>query len=239
MDPQRLLVTLALSLPAIAGLTACGSSDSTSPKSRPAVDTVLADIDNLGVLEDDTIMSSDTSIVFGEYTQGTRQFVGWSYFNNGSETTKQTLRPVITYDLPMLAGRGVVDSAKAYVYQCGTIGFNSSGNLNPYSIGHLTIDHVNMGRVIESNASTYMGDTLQANIGTLSSDSTSGPKSIAVTGDVQADYSAKRSVSQYRLQWAFATPPTISGDDGYYAYLGSDCGYNNGGPGPWLVIWSH
>jgi hypothetical protein len=240
MRPQQLLVTLALSLPAIAGLTAC-SSDSTSPKSQavPAADTILADINNLGVLEIDTLMSTDTSVVFGEYTYGTDQFVGRYHNSNGSPSSTQSYRPVITYDLPTLAGQGVVDSAKAYAYQCAIYGYDGSTNLDPYTLGHVIVDHVNLGRVVQSSLSTYAGDTVQANIGTISSDSTRGVHSITVTTSVQADYSAKRSVSQYRLRWLFTTAPSTVGNySAYYSDLGSDCG-NNGGPGPWLVIWSH
>ncbi len=102
------------------------------------------------------------------------------------------------------------------------------------------MDHVNLGRVVESNSTTFTGDAVQANVGTISSDSSVGAKSMAVTAQVQADYSAKRSVSQYRLQWVFTTAPTIASNyNQYYADLGSDCGNTNGGPGPWLVIWSH
>ncbi len=131
MRPQRLFVTLAVTLPAIAGLTACSSSsDSTSPKiaAVPAVDTILADIDNLGVLEVDTALSaSDTNIVYGMYSYGADQFAGWySYTNGGSDTTKVAYRPVITYNLPTLAGQGVLDSAKVYIYQCEAYGYNGS-----------------------------------------------------------------------------------------------------------------
>ena len=208
------------------------------------VDTVLADIDNLGVLEIDTLMSSDTSIVFGEYAQGTRQWAGWSFNNGGLGTSNQTQRPVMTYDLPTLAGQGVVDSAKVYVYQCGVNGYTGSANVDPYSIGNLSVDHVDIGRVVQSNVSTYLGDTLQANIGTIASDSTRGVKSLAVTTSVQGDYGAKRQVSQYRLHWVFTTAPTLPPNGpgaytGYYSYLGSDCAQNGGGPGPWLIIWSH
>jgi hypothetical protein len=240
MRPHRLLVTLALSLPVIAGLTACSSSDSTSPKSQavPAADTVLADIDNLGVLEIDTLMSTDTTVRFGEYSYGTDQFVGWYYYNNGSQISTEGYRPVITYDLPTIAGQGVVDSAKTYVYQCGIYGYTGSTNVDPFTLGHIIVDHVNLGRVVQNSLATYDGDALQANIGTISSDSSSGVRSMTVTANVQADYSAKRSVSQYRLRWLFTTPPTATNNGGYYADLGSDCG-SNGGPGPWLVIWSH
>jgi hypothetical protein len=241
MRPHRLLVTLALSLPAIAGLTAC-SSDSTSPKSQaaPAVDTILADIDNLGVLDVDTIMTTDTSITYGLYTYGADQYVGWYYYNNGSQASLQNYRPVITFNLPALAGQKVVDSAKAYVFQCASYGTTGAASVDPFTLGHVLIDHVAIGRVIESNLSTYAGDTLQANIGTISSDSTAGVRSMTVTSNVQADYAAKRSASQYRLRWLFTSAPTVASNYAeYYAALGTDCGNSNGGPGPWLVIWSH
>ncbi|HZS60531.1 MAG TPA: hypothetical protein VFA43_14755 [Gemmatimonadaceae bacterium] len=243
MRPQRLLVTLAITLPAIAGLAACSSSkDATSPKTVaavPAVDTVLADLDNLGVLEIDT--TADTVLTFGMYTYGADQFAGWySYTNGGADTSKYAYRPMITYNLPTLPGQGVVDSAKAYVWQCQAYGYNGSANVDPYTIGHVTVDHVNLGRVVESNATTFFGDTLQTNIGTISSDSSIGGKSLAVTTQVQADYNAKRTVSQYRLSWVFTTAPTLSSNyNEYYADLGSDCENTNGGPAPWLVIWSH
>jgi hypothetical protein len=241
MRPQRLLITLAVIAPAIAGLAACSSSnDSTSPKPQatPAVDTILADIDNLGVLEMDTVMSTDTTVWFGEYTYGTDQFVGYYYYSNGGQSTTQYYRPVITYNLPTLLGQGVVDSAKAYVYQCGIYGYTGSSNVDPYTLGKVIVDHVNIGRVVESSATTYMGDMLQANIATLSSDSSSGVRSMTVTTNVQADYAAKRPISQYRLEWQFTTPPSVTNSGGYYADLGSDCG-GTGGPGPWLVVWSH
>lgn len=243
MRAQRLLVTLAVSLPAMAGLAACSSSkDATAPKTAavPAVDTILADVDNLGVLEIDSL-SGDTSIVYGLYSYGTDQFAGWySYTNGGSDTTRYAYRPMITYDLPTLPGQGVVDSARAYIWQCEAYGYNGSTNVNPYTIGHVTMDHVNLGRVVESSATTFFGDTLQTNIGTISSDSSIGNKSLSVTAQVQADYSAKRPVSQYRLNWVFSTAPTITSNyNEYYADLGSDCENTNGGPGPWLVVYSH
>lgn len=245
MRAQRLLVTLAVSLPAIAGLAACSSSkDSTAPKTVaavPSVDTILANIDNLGVLEIDSI-NSDTAVTYGLYSYGSDQFAGWYSYTNGggSDTTKYGYRPVITYDLPILPGQGVVDSARAYIWQCEAYGYNGAANINPYTIGHVTMDHVNMGRVVETSATTFFGDTLQSNIGVIASDSSIGNKSLSVTAQVQADYSAKRTVSQFRLNWVFTTPPTISSNyNEYYADLGSDCENNNGGPGPWLVVYSH
>ena len=242
MRSQRLIVTLALSLPAIAGLTACSSSsDSTSPKKQAvaAVDTVLANVDNLGVLELDTLINADTSLQYGWYSYGADQFAGYYYYANGGDTTRQAYRPVITYDLPTLLGQGVVDSARAYVWQCQAYGYNGS-NLDPFSIGHVTMDHVNLGRVVESSPLTFWGDTLNANIGAISSDSTTGLKSMAVTSYVQADYSAKRPISQYRLNWVFTTAPTLTNYySQYYVDLGSDCENTNGGPGPYIVIWSH
>jgi hypothetical protein len=144
---------------------------------------------------------------------------------------------VCRYALPTLAGKAVVDSAKAYVYQCGTYAYNGGAQKDPFTLGHVEIDHISLGTVVQDFVAAFDGAGLQQNIGTIASDSTSGFKGMTVTADVQADYTAKRETSQYRLRFVFDST-LAPGYTNIYAGLGSDCG-NTGGPGPFLVVWSH
>jgi hypothetical protein len=151
---------------------------------------------------------------------------------SGSNTFEDEDRGIFGYALPKLPGLGVVDSAKAYIYECGYNNYTGSGS--PLAFGQIEVDHVAFGDVIQGDSATFNG-ALQADLAS-STDSTFTYKGFGVTAAVQADYAAKRAASQYRLRFVFNTYPS-AGYSGDFIYYGTDC--NQGGGLPYLVIWSH
>lgn len=205
-------------------LTACGSDSSTSPKSAPGVDTVAVDLSTALIAEH---WSGSDSGYTSSTVAGDGNFVEVDSYNS----MDFDYRALVPFSLPKLSGKGAVDSAKVYQFVCETNGSSSDS---------IVVDHVSWGAAYLDSA-LYGGYTLNANIGTFVRSDSLGWRSLNVTSDVQADYAAKRSQSQYRFEYLYSTFPTsyqwIEFDGGY-------CGNNNqsgdlGGGNGYLVIWSH
>ncbi len=189
-----------------------------------ATDTIALNESNTAVIEWSGTIGSDSAFTSFSGVNFIQTFLdGSGDFNNG--------RLLVQYSLPKLAGRGVVDSAKMYSFVC-----LNQGDAIADSV---IVDHVSWGAVYEDSAA-WGGQTVQANIGTLVRDTTTGWKSLNVTSSIQADYVAKRTTSQYRFEFGFGTEPVGQ----RIVYLaGGDCG--DGGPQPanegpgYVVVWAH
>jgi hypothetical protein len=215
----RLVLALAGIAP-LAMLTACGSSDSTGPRSAPGVDTVAINAASYEQVEMYGYHGSDSSYYSWQNGDG-YQDIG--FYLNGTYFYED--RALMGFPLPSLAGRGVVDSAKAYVYQCGT---------SVMTLGSAILDHVHFGAALQDSAA-FAGDVLQADVGTVSTDTSTTFHGVTVTSSVQGDYSAKRDESQFRME--FVPTTTLPPNSDNFVYFGEDeC---NGGSLPYLVIWSH
>jgi hypothetical protein len=192
------------------------------------------------VATSDTVALDENNVTLIDWWGSTGSADSGYYSYNGAEDANlvqtdldgsgdfDNYRLLTQYGLPKLAGKGVVDSAKMYAYACGH---------NNTFADSVIVDHVNWGAVFQDSAS-WGGQTLQANVGTLVRDTTSGWKSLDITSSVQADYVAKRANSQYRLEFSFATMPM---GDQWVEFAGSYCNNNTeGGAGQgYLVIWAH
>ena len=216
-----IVAATAVAIPALLLSTACSTDKAAAPASVAASDTVALDAAN------------ETMILFwGNPSESAYVSV------NGGQNVVQTIldnqgdfdnyRLLMPFSLPKLAGKGVVDSAKMYNYVCSNTTIPGDS---------IIADHVNWGAVYRDSAS-WGGQTLQANIGTLVRDTTTGWKSLDVTSSVQADYVAKRANTQYRFEYGSSTLPM-----GYQQVLfaGTYCG----NPGDddagqsYIVVWSH
>lgn len=232
LSRRSLLVVTALAVtPLTMFVTACGSDSATSPKSTPSVDTVAFGPNNFTV-DQYYVDSSQTPPAY-EY-----ELYNWDNayveVENWNTNYWDDDRMLLWASLPVLAGRGVVDSAKVYEYQCDWYG-------SPFTNSAVVLDHVNWGAVIHDSAAFSVA--LQDSIGTVSSDTTTGWRSVNVTSAVQADYAAKRSMTQFRMRlstqaYSLNMDNWVEFDNGQDD---SDCNNNadQGAGVGYAVIWSH
>lgn len=105
-------------------------------------------------------------------------------------------RMLFSFDLTAVPTGAVVDSARLRLFLAGH-------STNPFvELGNVIVDHVDYGATFEG--SDYFAGALTADIGTIAADTALGYKSLLVTSAVQADLSAARTRSQYRLRFATA-----------------------------------
>jgi hypothetical protein len=216
----------AVAIPTLVLFTACSTDKAAGPASVATVDTVGLIETNVTVIDWWGNPGGADSGYYSYNGAGTGNFVqtdldGSGDFNN--------FRLLIQYGLPALSGKGAVDSAKMYTFVC-----THSSDVSADSV---IVDHIDWGAVFQDSAS-WGSQTLQANVGTLVRDTTSGWKSLAVTSSVQADYAAKRATTQYRLEFS---NPTLPVGDQSVEFAGGYCnGTSNGAAGQgYLVIWAH
>jgi hypothetical protein len=214
---------MAVAIPALVLITACSSDKAAAPGASATADTIALDQSNTTVVEWWENTSDSGYATFNDNNFMQSYLDGSGNFNNS--------RLLVQYSLPKLAGKGVVDSAKMYNFVC-----LNQGDAITDSI---VVDHVNWGAVFEDSAA-WGGNTLQANIGTLVRDTTTGWKSLDVTSSIQGDYVAKRTTSKYRFEYPFGTEPV---GDRVVWLEGNGCGDGgsepaNSGPG-YMVIWAH
>jgi|HubBroStandDraft_6_1064221.scaffolds.fasta_scaffold71583_4 hypothetical protein len=211
----------AVAIPAIVLSTACSSDKAAAPASVSATDTVALDEGNVTLVEwyvnagSDSGYYAENGSYDGNYVQS--YLSGSQFFD---------YRMLMQFALPKLAGKGVVDSAKVNLFAC------EHGDATTDSV---VADHMNWGAVYSDSAS-WGSQTIQANVGTIVRDTTTGWKSLDITGSVQADYAAKRPNSQYRLRYNYASVPSL---DQYVEFAGSYCNSNADGGQGYMVIWSH
>jgi hypothetical protein len=100
----------------------------------------------------------------------------------------------VTFDVSALGG----DSAQAATltaYECRV----PTGN--PFStLGSVVVDHITPGS--PPSNTQYNGGTLASDIGTLTPDANTGPRSVTVTAAVESDVASKAQYSQFRLRFS-------------------------------------
>lgn len=113
----------------------------------------------------------------------------------GDDIPENYSRAFLGFDISSIAGRTIV-SATLRVYQ-------EQHNGDPYSTlsGRVLVDHVNFGSTY--GAGDFAGNTLTTNIGTISNNSTFERKTLDVSTYVQADLTAGRTSSQFRLYFSW------------------------------------
>jgi hypothetical protein len=214
----------AVAIPALVLSTACSTDKAAGPASVASSDTVALDESNVNLVEWWVSIQNSDSGYYAFPGDDDGNYVETDLDNNGDF---DNYRVLMQYALPKLAGKGVVDSAKMYNYACGNSGTFSDS---------IVVDHVNWGAAYKDSAS-YGSEIVQANIGTLVRDTTSGWKSLNITSSVQADYAAKRANTQYRIEWIYSAMPLGSQ---WVEFTGSYCNNSESGAGQgYLVIWSH
>ncbi len=214
----------AVAIPALVLSTACSTDKAAGPSAAATADTIALDENNTAIIEWSGTIGSDS---------GFTSFTGANFIQtylDGSGNFNNT-RLLVQYSLPKLAGKGVVDSAKMYNFVCINQGDGIADSV--------VIDHMSWGAVYQDSAA-WGGQAVQANIGTLVRDTTTGWRSLDVTSSIHADYVAKRPTSQYRFELGYGTEPV---GDRVVWIGGGDCGA--GGPEPanagpsYVVVWAH
>jgi hypothetical protein len=213
----------AVAIPAIVLSTACSSDKAAAPASVATADTVALNPSNETLVE---WWGNSSDSGYYSYSGEDDDYV--QTYDNGSGNFYFD-RLLMQFALPKLAGKGVVDSAKMYDYACAH---------NTAFTDSIVVDHVNWGAAYSDSAS-WGSQVLQANVGTLVRDTTTGWKTVNISSSVQADYAAKRPNTQYRLEWLYQTVPS---SDVWVEFAGGDCEENgsNGAAGQaYMVIWAH
>ncbi len=143
-----------------------------------------------GYARSDNTASSSGSPAIGD-KDGTLPNVGW--------------RQLYSFDISSLPATATILSASLRLYQCSVAGL-------PYArLGNVLVDQVNYGNALSAGA--YDGMTVVSNIGTLSTDSALGYRSLNVATRVQNDLMAARTASQYRLRFSLLDRFTNGADD--------------------------
>jgi hypothetical protein len=157
------------------------------------------------------------------YVMSGGSVISGNFLIAGDSALNATSRSFAGFDISSLVGKTIV-SATLEVYQ-GNV------NENPYGLGDLIVDRVDFGDSIDS--SDYGASALTSNIGTISTDSLDGSKSLDVTDTLRNDLIAGRMFSQYRLRFATTTDNDNLNDNVYL----TDAEENGGeGYGPRLVV---
>jgi hypothetical protein len=126
-----------------------------------------------------------------------------------------TYRGFYSFDISAIPAGSSVASATLRLHQISVIG-------SPYSeLGNVVVDHVDYGAAL-SGLEDFSVPALASGVGTLSTDATLGLRTLSVTARVQADVTAGRARSQFRLRFS----PTEASDDGNSDFAQfADAGY--------------
>jgi len=133
------------------------------------------------------------------------------------------MRNVVGFDISSIPSGSTIVSATLRMYQYSITG-------TPYSLGTIAVDHVNFSTSIDSG--DYSGGTISSSIGTISNNTTVEYKTLAVTAHVQADLTAGRTSSQYRLGFTTTVGP---GSDNMALFESAE-NYGSTGNRPELVV---
>ena len=173
-----------------------GLSSTTSPWGvyvdvTPIVIGSTASLD--GYARSDTTASATGSPAIGDKDMSYSFGIGW--------------RQLYSFDIASIPGSYTITSAMLHLYQCNVVGF-------PYvSLGNVIVDHVSYGSVF--GAGIYDSATVAANIGTISTTTSLGYRSLDVMASVQNDLTALplRTRSQYRLRFSLQDTNFDGNDD--------------------------
>jgi hypothetical protein len=190
------------------GYTLFAASDTTDAGAVPQPVTSAAfDITPLSALIVDTIVSTAS-------LDGWVQSDGFANADRGGPGTGDLdsraagglgERQFYSFDLSSLPPTAQVTSAVVRLFQATVIG-------SPYgSLGNVVVDHLDYGTSLDG--SDYNLAALLADVGTLSTDAVIQYKTLDVTARVQADRSAGRPRSQFRLRFSIRDSNNNGVDD--------------------------
>lgn len=141
-------------------------------------------------------MDLPEAVVAGRPEHGTIRSIGANTnaaITPGDDGNGVAYRSTLGFDLGALPSGARVTAAMLDVAQC-QVGGNAFGALGP-----LVLDHIDLTLGLTDAA--YGGQTLESNIGTISSTTGTGSRTLDVTTAVQADMSASRRVTAFRLRF--------------------------------------
>jgi len=136
------------------------------------------------------------AVVAGRLEHGTIRSIGANTnaaITPGDDATGIAYRSTLGFDLKALPSGARVTSATLDVAQC-----QASANVFT-ALGPLVLDHIDLTLGLTDAA--YSGQTLEPNIGTISSTTGTGSRTLDVTAAVQRDMTASRRVTAYRLRF--------------------------------------
>jgi hypothetical protein len=202
MNHRPLLLTLLT-------LTGCGGSGGGGEPSAPVTVVIPS------------TPARDGNIRPGGFVYMSSMFVG----DIDGISPGMTQRSVVGFDL---IGSGIPSGATIV---SATLALQQSpGWGTPYTdLGNLLVDHVDLGAGIDGT--DFTGGTLAAGFGVLSTDAALVVKSLEVGARVQADLTAGRTFSDFRLR--FAADSNGDGADDYIQFNDSE---NSAPPGPKPVL---
>jgi hypothetical protein len=124
------------------------------------------------------------------------------------------VRAFLSFDISGIPANATLTVARL---RC-TQGFVSG---TPYSsLGSVVVDHMNYGATFPGS-STYGANALLGNIGTLSADASLALKTCSVLIAVNADRTASRTRSQFRLRWTNAEQ-NFDGQDSFARFVDAE-----------------
>ena len=137
------------------------------------------------------------AVVAGGLEHGTLRSVGANTniaVIPGDDANGIAYRSTLGFDLGKLPAGAKVTAATLQVDQCRVGG-------SPFTaLGALVVDHIDLTLGLTDAA--YAGQTIDDDIGTLSSDATIGLRQLDVTAQVQQDVASNRRVTAYRLRFS-------------------------------------
>jgi hypothetical protein len=186
----------------------CGGSGSDDPDltitSVPAFDGFITNTGFADVSTSSSIAAGDTDGSFGNVARG-----------------------LVRFDRSALPAGATIKHAVLRMNQAAVAG---SPYGSPGGLGSVLVDHVDLGSSID--LADFGGGILTATIGTLSSTAALGERSLDVTAAVQADASAARATSDFRLY--FTVNSNANAADDFVTF--NDAENHLGGSVPVLVV---
>ena len=172
--------TLAVLVFATGALAACGGATSDGPRRGTPI---VLEIESAGIL--DGFVRNDGMVS----TSGNGPGVG----DLDEATTGLAFRMFYAFPLAEIPEGVTVTSVRLRVFQVSIVG-------SPYEdLGDLLVDHVDPGAGLD--AGDYAGSTLSSNIGILAMGFGQNYANLGVSAEVDADRSAERSHSWFRLRF--------------------------------------
>lgn len=182
MTSRVLSPVACLSIAAAAGLAvaACSTSgNGVGPSNLMRTDTVMVAADQTGFVQagagDQAFAAPGSDVRVGD---------------DAARDPFIDVRGLIGFDLSTLPAGIHIESATLVATQCGVAG-------SPFDLGNVVVDHVSYAVPFDTTA--FASTAIASVIGTLSTDTTLGTRSMTVTSSVANDVSAGRKTSQYRL----------------------------------------
>lgn len=162
-------------------VAACSTSgNGVGPSSSARSDTLMVAAEQTGFVQsgagDPAFASPGTDIVVGD---------------EAARDPLIDVRGFIGFDISSLPSGIRLQSATLVATQCGISG-------SPFSLGNVVVDHVSYA--VPFDTAVFAETALATTIGTLSTDSSLGTRSVSVTSSVANDILDGRTSSQFRLR---------------------------------------